>query len=322
METGEHKYGDRYHVPVLVDEVLELLGVREGGRYVDGTAGGGGHTSALLEASKPGGEVLAIDRDPEAIAQVRRRLAGRESGLTVVRANYGEVARVCEEHGFLGADGLLVDAGVSSHQIDTAERGFSYRASGPLDMRMGPDAPEAADYLEEVEEEALADALWRYGEIRSSRKMAAAIKAAVREGAMRTTGDLASLVESVLGAGGGAGRRTGMPPATLVFQAIRIAVNSELDHLERAVRAVPEVLALGGRAAFISFHSLEDRIVKHGLRSLASDCECPPGLPICACEAVARVKVVTRKPVVASEAERERNPRARSAKLRVAEVIA
>ena len=322
MEESNQTYGVDYHVPVLVDEVIDYLEVTAGGRYIDGTAGGGGHTEALLDASSPDGEVLAIDRDPDAIEQVSARVAEYGERATIVQGNYGAIEDLARAHDFEQADGLLIDAGVSSHQLDDASRGFTYRDSGPLDMRMGPDAPTARAYLESVDQDDLADALYQYGEIRSSRKMAAAIKQAAEAGALETTADLADLVEDVLGHGGGAGRSTSMPPATLVFQAIRIAVNRELDHLERAVQAVPRVLRVGGLAAFISFHSLEDRIVKHGFRDLATDCVCPPDLPICGCDAVARVEIVTRKPIMASDEELARNPRARSAKLRVARVIA
>jgi 16S rRNA (cytosine1402-N4)-methyltransferase len=322
MNEPDKTYGVDYHVPVMVDEVLEYLEVGPGGRYIDGTAGGGGHTEAILEASAPDGQVLAIDRDPDAIEQVTERVARFGDRATVVQGNYGGVVDVARAHGFDDADGFLVDAGVSSHQLDEPERGFTYRDSGPLDMRMGPDAPTAKAYLESVHADDLADALYQYGEIRSSRKMAAAIKQAVESGELETTADLAGLVEDVLGHGGGAGRSTSMPPATLVFQAIRIAVNRELDHLERAVEAVPEVLRVGGVAAFISFHSLEDRIVKHGFRELATDCVCPPDFPVCGCDAVATIEIVTRKPITAGEDELARNPRARSAKLRVARVIA
>lgn len=322
MEEASDTYGADYHVPVLVEEVLDYLEVQSGGRYIDGTTGGGGHTEAILDASAPDGHVLAIDRDPEAIEQVRERVARFGERVTVVQGNYSGVVDLARSHGFEDADGFLVDAGVSSHQLDVAARGFTYRDSGPLDMRMGPDAPTARDYLASVDENDLADALYQYGEIRSSRKMAAAIKDAVAADELETTGDLAELVEDVLGHGGGAGRSTSMPPATLVFQAIRIAVNRELEHLKRAVEAVPDVLRVGGVAAFISFHSLEDRIVKHGFRELATDCICPPDLPICGCDAVAKVEVITRKPVTAGEEELARNPRARSAKLRVARVIA
>ncbi|MGM0556260.1 MAG: 16S rRNA (cytosine(1402)-N(4))-methyltransferase RsmH [Myxococcota bacterium] len=322
MDNTEETYGVDYHVPVLVDEVIEQLEVGPGGSYIDGTAGGGGHSEAILDASSPDGRVLAIDRDPEAIEQVTQRLARFGERATVVQGNYGSVADIARLHGFAQADGFLVDAGVSSHQLDEADRGFTYRDSGPLDMRMGPDAPTARDYLARVDQNDLADALYQYGEIRSSRRMAAAIKEAMAEDALETTGDLAGLVEDVLGHGGGAGRSTSMPPATLVFQAIRIAVNRELDHLERAVQAVPDVLRTGGMAAFISFHSLEDRIVKHGFRDLATDCVCPPDFPVCGCDAYAKVEIVTRKPMTASDEELARNPRARSAKLRIARVIA
>jgi 16S rRNA (cytosine1402-N4)-methyltransferase len=305
----------------MVDEVNEYLRVRSGARFVDGTAGGGGHSAAILDAGAPDARVLAIDRDPEAIAQVTARLADAGSRLLVVQGNYGDVVRICEENDFLPADGFLVDAGVSSHQLDDAQRGFSFRKAGPLDMRMGPDAPSVAEYLAEVEPQELMRVLRVYGEIRSAKRVALAILDAVEAGRLHSTVDLADVVEDTIGQGAGSGRGTKIHPATLVFQGLRIAVNRELETLERAVRAIPDVLAPGGRAVFISFHSLEDRIVKHGFRDMATDCVCPPGLPVCGCDARALVKILTSKPVKAGEAEVARNPRARSARLRAVEVL-
>ncbi|MFW5966236.1 MAG: 16S rRNA (cytosine(1402)-N(4))-methyltransferase RsmH [Persicimonas sp.] len=319
--SDRETYASEYHVPIMVAEVLEQLDVVPGGRYVDATAGGGGHTAALLDASAPDGRVLAIDRDPEAIDEVRTRLDGAGGRLQTVRGNYGRLVELCAEYDFLDADGLLVDAGISSHQVDEAERGFSFRKEGPLDMRMGPEAVSLEDYLEAVDRRELTRVLETYGDVRGAYRIAGAILEEFGEGRIETTLDLADCVERVAPGWSSAGRRTGMHPATLVFQALRIAVNRELEHLERAVEAVPEVVASGGRAAFISFHSLEDRIVKHGLRDLANDCVCPPDLPVCGCDAVARVRVLTSSPIRASEEEVDKNPRARSAKLRAAEVL-
>jgi 16S rRNA (cytosine1402-N4)-methyltransferase len=305
----------------MVPEVLEYLDVAPARRYVDGTAGGGGHTTAILEASAPDGQVLAIDRDPEAIETVRKRLGDTGGRLHLVQGNYGDVARICEEHDYLSVDGLLVDAGVSSHQFDEAERGFSFSREGPLDMRMGPDAMTVAEYLASVDLVELRRVLSTYGEIRSAHRVAESILEAFDAGKLETTTDLADVVEETLGWGAGSGRSTTINPSTLVFQGLRIAVNRELETLEMAVNAVSEVVASGGRAVFISFHSLEDRIVKHGFRELANDCICPKDLPVCGCDAVAKVKVLTSKPIYASDEEVENNPRARSARLRAVEVL-
>lgn len=314
-------YGTTYHVPIMVDEVVEFLAVEPGGTYIDGTAGGGGHTAAILDACAPDGRVLSIDRDPEAIAEVRERLGDADGRLVLAQGNYADVVEIAAEHGFAEADGFLVDAGISSHQVDTAERGFSFGQEGPLDMRMGPDAPTVDEYLSAVDEDELGRVLREYGEIRSWRRVARAILEAYDAGDIETTADLADVVADTVGRGAGGGRRTTINPATLVFQALRIAVNRELEGLERAVKASPDALKEGGRVVFISFHSLEDRIVKHGFRELAEDCVCPPGLPICGCDAVARVEVLTGSPVRPSEEEIERNPRARSAKLRAAQIL-
>lgn len=317
---SQQSYGTSYHTPVLVEEVLHWLDVSQGQRVVDATVGGGGHSEAILEASAPDGQVLALDRDPQAIEEARVRLKDCGDRLKMVQANYSTTETVLQQVGWEPVDGWLIDAGVSSHQLDEGDRGFSFRHDGPLDMRMGPKAATVAQFLDDTDEEELAQVLREYGEVSRSRRLARAILEARRSGALETTGDLARLVDE---------RRPRAPwkrsstihPATLVFQALRIAVNEELEHLKAAVDAVPNVVRPGGRAVFISFHSLEDRIVKHGFRHLADPCECPPGLPRCGCGAVAAGEVLTRKPVTASEEERQQNPRARSAKLRAFRVF-
>lgn len=321
VTSGSLPYASEYHVPVLVREVLEQLVVVPGGRYVDGTLGGGGHTAAILEASGPEGRVLAIDRDPEAILAARARLGDLAARVTFVQGNYSQAAEFVVSTGFGKVDGFLVDAGISSHQIDTAERGFSFSRSGPLDMRMGEDVPTLKEYLETVSHGELASALRRYGEIRSASRVATAILDAVNADRLHTTADLRACVAAVVGGGAGSGRRTTIDPATLVFQGLRIAVNGELEHLEAAVLGVPDVVRAGGRAVFISFHSLEDRIVKMGFRELATACVCPPRLPVCICGGRARVEVLTSKPLMALEDELEVNPRARSARLRSVRVL-
>lgn len=314
-------YATDYHTPIMVDEVIRLLRVRPGARFIDGTAGGGGHSAAILDAGAPSARLLAIDRDPEAVAQVRARLADAGERARVVLGNYGDVERIGSEQAFLPVDGFLVDAGVSSHQLDDAQRGFSFRRPGPLDMRMGPDAPSLAEYLGQVEPAELMRVLSVYGEIRSAKRVALAILEAFEAGKLQTTVDLTAVVEQVIGAGARGGAKTKIHPATLVFQGLRIAVNRELDTLEAAVRAVPKIVSSGGRAVFISFHSLEDRIVKHAFRQMATDCVCPPDFPVCGCDAQASVKVLTSRALVAGEAELARNPRARSARLRAVEVL-
>lgn len=321
MSNHSSNYATSYHEPVLVAEVLEQLDVVAGGRYVDGTLGGGGHTQAILDASAPDGEVLSIDRDPQAIEIARERLGEYGGRVRLIQGNYGDVAEICTREGFEGVDGFLVDAGVSSHQLNTAERGFSFSRPGPLDMRMGPDAPTLAEYLEDVDVEELGRVLKVYGELRSWRRLATEILEAFQAGQIQDTGALSSLIEKVVGRGAGSGRSTTIHPATLVFQGLRIAINRELDHLEAAVEAVPLVVRPGGRAAFISFHSLEDRVVKHGFRRLANPCTCPKALPVCMCGAKASLEVLTSRPIEASQEEVSRNPRSRSARLRAARVL-
>ncbi|MFU8805147.1 MAG: 16S rRNA (cytosine(1402)-N(4))-methyltransferase RsmH [Bradymonadaceae bacterium] len=321
MSSNSSPYATPYHEPVLVAEVLEYLDVKPGGRYVDGTLGGGGHTRAILDRSAPDGKVLAIDRDPQALDVARARLTDAGDRVRFVQGNYGDAASICKQEGFEDVDGFLVDAGVSSHQLDTAERGFSFSRPGPLDMRMGPDAPTLEEYLTEVSLEELGRVLKVYGELRSWRRLAREILDASHAEKLEDTGDLARLVEGVVGRGAGSGRSTTINPATLVFQALRIAVNRELEHLEAAVEAIPRFVGVGGRAVFISFHSLEDRIVKHGFRTLADPCTCPPGLPVCICGLEPTVEVLTSKPVQATEEELDQNPRARSARLRAVRVL-
>lgn len=308
-------YATSYHTPVLVEEVLRWLDVDVDKRFVDATVGGGGHTKAILDASEPNGQVLGIDRDPKAIEEATARLADHGERVVLMESNYGDVDQALRQVGWPPVDGFLVDAGVSSHQFDEADRGFSFQREGPLDMRMGPDAVTVAQFLDDTDVDELARVLREYGEVSRSWPLAKAIVDARRRGQLETTRQLADLVEDRrprFQRGG----RSSIHPATLVFQALRIAVNRELEHLEAAVESIPDVVAGGGRAVFISFHSLEDRIVKHGFRRLAEACICPPDLPRCGCEAVSIGEVLTSSPVTASPDERDANPRARSAKLR------
>ncbi len=306
---------ETFHVPVMVDEVVDWLDCRSGGRYVDGTVGGGGHAAAILEASGPEGRVFGIDRDPEAIEAAESRLGDYGERVTLVRGNYADAPDICAEHAFGPVDGFLVDAGVSSHQVDSPDRGFSLHHEGPLDMRMGPDAERVDVFLERTTPRRLAEILREYGELEEADKLARELLLARREGRLETTAQLAEVVR-----GAGTYTRAGLDPATLVFQALRIAVNDELEHLQRAVERIPQVVRPGGRAVFISFHSLEDRIVKHGFRRLAEECVCPPDLPVCGCDATSEVEVLTSSPVRPSDAETEKNARARSARLRAVQV--
>jgi 16S rRNA (cytosine1402-N4)-methyltransferase len=304
-----------FHIPVMVDEVVDWLDCRPGGRYVDGTVGGGGHAAAILEASAPDGQLLGIDRDPEAIDAAESRLGEYGERVTLVRDNYADASDVCAEVQFGPVDGLLVDAGVSSHQVDSPERGFSSRHEGPLDMRMGPDAERVDVFLERTTPRRLAEILREFGELEEADKLARELLSARRKGRLETTDQLAEVVRSA-----GTYTRAGLDPATLAFQALRIAVNDELEHLQKAVERVPQLVRSGGRAVFISFHSLEDRIVKHGFRRLAEECVCPPDLPVCGCDETSEVEVLTSSPVRPADHETERNARARSARMRAVRV--
>lgn len=308
------QYASAWHEPVLVDEVLAFLDARPGRRFIDGTLGGGGHTHALLDATAPDGEVLAIDRDPAAIEFARERLAQFGNRVRFVQGNYADVVRHAAD--FAPVDGMLVDAGVSSHQLDDAERGFSFRGDGPLDMRMGPDAPSLEQVLASIDEQELGRIFRTYGEMKDAGRIAARVLEAFRAGSIASTGELARLIEAE---GSGAARKSNIHPATLAFQALRIAVNEELTALERTVREVPKVLRAGGRAVFITFHSLEDRIVKREFRALTTS-SVPKGVPVMDDELKTLARLLTRKPVTAGDEEIERNPRARSAKLRAIEI--
>ncbi len=304
------------HIPVLFEEVLQHLAPRDGGRYIDGTVGAGGHSEGLLRASAPQGRLLAIDRDAEALRFAQRRLAAYGDRVTFVHDSYGNMGEIAPTHGFNGVDGILLDLGLSSRQLHDAERGFSFLREGPLDMRFDRTVGQpAAELVNHLDAAALADIFWRYGDERHSRRYARAIIAARP---VTTTTELAAIIEKEAP---GYVRRKRIHPATQVFQALRIAVNGELDELERGLPAAVGLLRAGGRVGVISFHSLEDRFVKNYFRDLSRNCVCPPQQPVCTCEAQARVRLVTRKPVAPTEAEAEDNPRSRSARFRVAEKL-
>jgi 16S rRNA (cytosine1402-N4)-methyltransferase len=286
------------HQPVLLDEVLAWLAPREGSVVLDGTTGGGGHAAALAARVGSTGRVIGLDRDP-AMLELARGTVG-DLPVTLVRAPYAEMARVLEEVGIDRVQGVLLDLGLSSDQLAWEGRGFSFAADGPLDMRFHPESggPSAADLVNRLSAEDLANLIYEFGEERFSRRIARRVVEARQKGPIRTTGELADLVRRSLP---GPARRGPIDPSTRVFQALRIAVNDELGQLDAALRVIPDVLAQGGRAAIISFHSLEDRRVKWAFKS-------DP-----------RLMVLTKKPVTATAGELAVNPRARSAKLRVAE---
>ena len=310
-ESNPGPSGTPVHVPVLLPSVLTLLNVQSGGTYIDGTVGGGGHAAAILAASSPDGRLLGLDRDPAALEMAAQRLAPFGDRVTLRHGSFASLGSLAED--VAPVDGILVDLGLSSMQLDSASRGFAFSRPGPLDMRFDSTSPgpTAADLVNERSAKELADILYRYGEERQSRRIAWAIVAARP---LHTTMELAEVVAAAQG-----GRHGRIHPATRTFQALRIAVNDELGALEAVLPQAVDLLAPGGRLVVISFHSLEDRIVKHYFRRESQDCVCPPDLPICACDHQARLKVLTSKPVRPDEEEVEANSRARSARLRAVE---
>ena len=307
------------HVSVLESEAIDLLGVRPGGRYIDGTVGAGGHAQAILAGSGPYGVVLGIDKDPEALERTRRRLeaAGYAGRFHLVQADFADMARVARAEGVDSVDGVLLDLGVSSPQLDTPERGFSFQHDGPLDMRMDPAAPVSAETLVNgLPESELARILREFGEERQARRIAAAIARAREHARLTRTLELAAVVERACG-----GRRGARHPATQTFQALRIAVNGELDSLAAGLNAGLELLGAGGRMAVIAFHSLEDRLVKRCFAAHAGRLESLQEGGARWVGERPKVRLVTRRPVIPAVAERIANARARSAKLRVAERV-
>jgi 16S rRNA (cytosine1402-N4)-methyltransferase len=307
------------HEPVLLHEALELLDPRPGQVLVDATLGLGGHAEAMLERVAPTGRVVGIDRDPLALERALARLARFGESLTALHGDHADLPQLLAECRLEAVDGILFDLGLSSMQLDDPQRGFSFRFDAPLDMRMDPGQPNtAASLLAELTEEELRRVLWRYGEERRARAIARAIVERRKRAPLRRTGELAELVRHVAGP---AAARYRIDPATRTFQALRIAVNGEIDALEQTLEQAERLLRPGGRLVVISFHSLEDRCVKHLLRGLAACCVCPPDLPVCGCGRQDRVRILTSKPVRASVDEIARNPRSRSAKLRAAEKL-
>ena len=309
-----HESGAEQHVPVLLDAVLLGLAVKRDGNYIDGTFGRGGHSGAILEQLGPEGRLLSIDRDPQAIAEADSSLT-QDARFELTRNDIAQLETIAVDRQLAGRiDGIVFDLGVSSPQLDQAARGFSFRSDGPLDMRMDPDRqPSAADWLSVVEERELIRVLRRYGEEPHARRIARAIVDARREAALTTTGQLAAVVSAAVPRG-----RQQKHPATKTFQAVRIFINDELAQLERALEASVRVLRRGGRLCVISFHSLEDRIVKRFMRDQSREPEAYRGMPDVPAEHRPRLKTVG-KAVMADAAEVERNPRSRSARLRIAE---
>ena len=306
--------GEPTHIPVLYQEVLRGLQIKPGGRYIDGTLGGGGHAVGILEKSSPAGQLLGIDADPTAIAISAERLVEYGPRVTMVNANFARLAEIASQCGFRPTDGILLDLGLSSLQLASGERGFSFQLEGPLDMRFNPhQGKPASELVNGLSIPELADILHRYGEERRAQRIAQAIVAARP---FQTTHQLAEVVA------GAVGRRGRIHPATRTFQALRIAVNDELSALSRALPQAVNLLAPQGRLVVISYHSLEDRLVKRFYRQESQDCICPPEVPVCRCDHRAVLEIVTKKPITPSELELEANPRCRSARLRIAARLA
>ena len=303
------------HEPVLYKEILQALKPQDNGLYVDGTLGAGGHSLGILEACAPTGKLLGLDVDPQALSLARETLAPHEQRSILLQRSYTTLETTLKEIDWPLVHGIVLDLGASSMQFDTPERGFSFREDAPLDMRFDPTRVQsAADIVNTYSEAELAEIIFRYGEERASRQIA---KAILRKRPIRTTRELASIIKGVMP------NKKGMRvhPATRTFQALRIAVNDEMSAIESVLPQAMRVLAPGGRLAIISFHSLEDRQVKQYFRKESRDCLCPPKQPICTCGHKASLKEISRKPIYPSEEEIARNPRARSARLRVAEKL-
>lgn len=307
-----------HHVSVLLNECLDGLNIRPDGIYVDGTLGGAGHSGQIVKRLTTG-RLIGIDRDPVALAAAGERLKDYADRVTLVHSNFCEIAKVLEDLGIDGVDGILLDLGVSSPQLDDGSRGFSYMADAPLDMRMdGGASLSAAEVVNTWPEEELRRILYEYGEERYAPQIAGAICRRRAEAPIRTTLELVDVIRSAMPA---AALREKQHPAKRSFQAIRIAVNDELGAVRRVMEDAIPCLNPGGRLAVITFHSLEDRIVKNGMAEAAKGCTCPPSFPVCVCGKKPKVKLINRKPIVSGDEELERNPRARSAKLRVCEKL-
>ena len=306
------------HCSVLLNETIELLNVKPDGVYVDLTTGGGGHSLAIAERLGKSGRLICFDRDADALEAAKARLKDHSDKITFVKDSFGEAAEVISEMG-VRADGVIADLGISSFQIDNIARGFSYASDSPLDMRMDASGGvTAADLVNGADERTLARIISEYGEEKFASRIARFICEERKRERIETAGRLTDIIKSAIPA---AARRTGGNPAKRTFQALRIEVNDELGELKRLMETFCDMLNVGGRIVVISFHSLEDRIVKQSFAELARTCTCPPDLPVCVCGTVPKVRVLTKKPILPSERELEENKRSHSAKLRAAERI-
>lgn len=302
------------HVPVLLQETMKALAVQPGGRYVDCTLGGGGHALAILEHSSPGGQLLGIDADPRAVEIARTRLEAYSNSILLVNENFANLQAICIKYDFFPVHGILFDLGLSSRQLNGSGRGFSFQHDAPLDMRLNPNQQvTAADIVNTSSENELAHLIRTYGEEVQSRQIARRI---VNERPIKSTLHLARIIERAISR-----RRGRIHPATKTFQALRIAVNQELENLKAALKQAVSLLGFEGRLVVISYHSLEDRIVKQFMQRESRDCVCPAGTPVCTCGHKARLKLVNKRVIVPSRSEIQLNPRSRSAKLRVAEGV-
>lgn len=307
-----------HHISVLLNECIDNLNITPDGIYVDGTMGGGGHSLEIAKRLTTG-RLICIDQDPNAHEAAGKRLAEYKDRITFVRDNFGNIANILDSLGIEKIDGMLLDIGVSSHQLDEAERGFSYQQDAPLDMRMNPDRPFSAyDVVNGYDEDELDRVIFTYGEERWARRIAQFIVKEREAKPIETTGELVDIIKKAVPKGA---RKDGPHPAKRTFQAIRIEVNGELEVLQRAIDDVAARLAVGGRLCIITFHSLEDRIVKEAFRKQENPCICPPQFPVCVCGKKPLGRVITRKPILPSKDELEENPRSRSAKLRVLEGV-
>ncbi len=305
------------HVSVLLSECIEGLAIKPGGIYCDGTAGGAGHSREIakrLDAAK-GGRLIAIDRDPDAVAVAAERL--KDLPATVVKGNYSQMDEILDGLGITGVDGILLDLGVSSFQLDNADRGFSYHADAPLDMRMSREGMSARDVVNTYSAQQLSKVIFEYGEEKFARSIAAGIVKAREQKPIETTLELAEVIKNSVPQKA----RREKNPCKKTFQAIRIEVNSELEHLSLALDKAFDCLNIGGRLCIISFHSLEDRLVKQRFKTFCTGCICPPDFPVCVCGKKPRGKMITRKPIEAAQQELEANNRSHSAKLRIIEKI-
>ncbi len=302
------------HKPVLLKEVLSALSIQPGGRYIDCTLGGGGHAMAIIQASAPGGQLLGIDADPEAIRAAAINLSRYTDSVLLVNDNFVNIDTICHHYDFYPVHGILLDLGLSSMQLFDDPRGFSFQYEAALDMRFNPKQEvTAADIVNNYSEVDLAQLIRKYGEEPHSYKIARRI---VQSRPVNTTTQLAAIVADAVG-----GRKGRIHPATRTFQALRIAVNEELEHLEETLDKAIDLLGIGGRLVVISYHSLEDRIVKQFLAKESRDCICPPSIPVCQCKHVASFRLINKKVITPSEAELDENPRSRSARMRIAERI-